>query len=133
MKQDYRIVLEICQLGQWRTLGEKQIRTKSLNSAKAQATNFCFRFPEMRYFWGKLDSGWFKSVYHNGDGLLFVSRKHHDCRGKAAVLRVEWQDPQLKLYADDIKDLRIHESWVKFRLVKELSNLLRPNERSSQC
>lgn len=121
--QDYRLVLEICEGGVWQQLGEKSIRTRSLNYAKGISTNFCFEFEETRYFWGKLDTGWTQVSVHNGDGLLFVSRKHYD-RYKSLLQRVEWLDPQLKLYDDEIADPRIHESWVKYRLHRQLENLL---------
>lgn len=123
MLQDYRIVLETLKRAEWTQLGERHIRTRSLNSAKAQATNFTHRFEEMRYFAGKLDSGWSKSVNQNGDGLLFVSRRHTDLQGREAFVRVEWLNPQLKLY-DEIADQRIHESWVYSRLRKQLELLL---------
>ena len=120
-------MLEISHRGQWITLGEKSIRTRSLNYAKGQAMNFCFQFEEMRYFWGKLDSGWSESVQENGGGLLFVSRQHYDCVDSVAFLRVEWLDPQPKLFDDDIGDLRIHESWTHYRLRRQLEKLLSEN------
>ena len=123
MIQNYRIVLEVAKQGQWKTLGEKHIRTRSLNYAKGRATNFCFEFEEMRYFWGKLDSGWSQTIQENGDGLLFVSRMHYDSQ-HTAFLRVEWMDLQLKLYADDIFNTRIHESWTNYRLRRQTEALL---------
>lgn len=123
MIQDYRIVLEVAEGGQWTTLGERQIRTRSLNSAKGQATNFSFKFEEMRYFWGKLDTGWSQTIQENGDGLLFVSRMYYDLR-HTAFLRVEWFDGQLKLFADDVFNTRIHESWTHYRLRRQLEELL---------
>lgn len=124
MRQDYRIVLEISENGNWQQLGEKSIRTRSLNSAKAQATLFCYPFEEMRYFWGKLDTGWFKEVHQNGDGLRLVARKFTDCLHKCAYLRVEWMDPQLNLYDTDITNQRIHESWTSYRFRQQLERLL---------
>lgn len=124
MIQDYRLVLEIFEHRQWKQLGEKSIRTRSLNYAKGISTNFCFEFEETRYFWGKLDTGWTQKVQCNGDGLLFVSRWHHDLY-KSLLQRVEWLDPQLKLYDDEIADQRIHESWINYRLNRQLDNLLK--------
>lgn len=121
--QDYRLVLEICENGQWQQLAEKSIRTRSLNYAKGISTNFCFEFEETRYFWGKLDTGWSQKVQQNGDGLLYISRKHYDSR-KSLFQRVEWLDPQLKLNDDEIADQRIHESWVNYRWTRQLENLI---------
>ena len=132
MIQDYRIVLEVAQIDvisdAWTTLGEKHIRTKSLNSAKAQATNFCFRFPEeMGDFWGQEDSGWSKSPQENTPDMLFCVRYRRSyAQPKIAVLRVEWQNPQLNLFHDRrIFDQRIHESWIKSCWAKKLSDLLK--------
>ena len=122
--QDYRLVLEIYENGVWKQLGEKSIRTRSLNSAKGVSTNFYYSFPETRYFAGKIDTGWTQEVRQNGDGLLYVSRKHHDCWHKVCVQRVEWLDPQLKLYDNRIVDQRIHESWVNYRWTRQLENLI---------
>lgn len=121
--QDYRLVLEIYENGQWQQLGEKHIRSRSLNYAKGISTNFCFEFEETRYFWGKLDTGWTQKVQCNGDGLLFVSRKHYDSR-KMLFQRVEWLDPQLILYDDEIADQRVHELWINYRLRTQLEYIL---------
>lgn len=124
MIQDYRLVLEIFEHGQSKQIGEKSIRTRSLNYAKGISTNFCFEFEETRYFWGKLDTGWSKGIRCNGNGLLYVSRKHHDSR-KMLFQRVEWLDPQVKLDDDEyIEDQRIHESWINYRLTRQLEGLL---------
>ena len=100
MSQVYRIVVEILEVNQLKKLGEKYIRTNSLNAAKAQARKFSYQFPEMEYFWEKIDTGWSQDIYKDADGLLFVSRKYQDFFQKVVILRVEWQDPQTCTSAD---------------------------------
>ena len=136
MIQNYRIVIDIFnQHGYLRTLGEKHIRTRSLNSAKAQATNFSFTFDEMRPFWGTIERGWSKP--RDNGGVLYVRYLYTNYR-RWVEIRCEWRDPQLRLGLDaEIADVRLNNAYILSCFAKTLEGLLKeplrehlPNEKS---
>lgn len=76
------------------TLAERWIKTRSLNAAKAWATNFSHKFDEMRFYWGTLERGW-SSIQQNGTEIAFVSKSYW-CR-TTAVIKCEWRLSQIKV------------------------------------
>lgn len=93
-----------------RTLAERWIKTRSLNAAKAWATNFSHKFDEMHFYWGTLERGW-SSIQQNGTEIAFVSKSYW-CRTKA-VIKCEWRLPQIQVeIGDEILDVRSNNDFV---------------------
>lgn len=104
MLQLYRVSIEFFdEAGNFKeTLAEKWIKTRTLNAAKAWATNFEHRFgDEMWLYWGAIRRGWSKPKT-NWHDICFVKKTYY--RGESAITKVEWRPPQLSLDLQDSVD-----------------------------
>lgn len=102
MLQLYRVSIEFFDSeGNFKeTLAEKWIKTRTLNAAKAWATNFEYRFADVMWlYWGSIQRGWSKpkTNYHD---ICFVEKTYWRGEG-SAVTKVEWLNPQRLLDLQD--------------------------------
>lgn len=125
MLQLYRISIELYNEKSHyeRTLTETFIKTRSLNAAKAWATNYSHKLDEMHFYWGTLCHGW-SSIQQNGTDVAFVSKSYW-CRTKA-VIKCEWRVPQVKVeLGDEIFDSRSNNHFVLGYLCHQIETSLR--------